>query len=158
MEKVERDRQPEVSLKPASDSDIATLLELENSVSGKATYSPMLDEGEWRDALKNSSVLLIRSGDEIVGNISFEEKSPEHLYISGMIVRPEFQGRGIARSALQTILDAHKGVSRVDLVTHPDNPARALYESMGFEVESRKENYFGDGEPRLVMVLKRSRT
>jgi hypothetical protein len=30
---------------------------------------------------------------------------------------------------------------------------RKLYESLGFKVESHQENYFGDGEARLVLVL-----
>jgi len=44
---------------------------------------------------------------------------------------------------------------RIELVTHPDNPALKLYESLGFTVESRKENYWGDGEPRLVLAIVR---
>jgi hypothetical protein len=31
----------------------------------------------------------------------------------------------------------------------------ALYASFGFKVESCQENYFGDGEPRLVLALTR---
>jgi len=41
---------------------------------------------------------------------------------------------------------------KLSLVVHPDNLAVKLYESFGFKRESLVENYFGDGEPRLVMV------
>jgi ribosomal-protein-alanine N-acetyltransferase len=52
------------------------------------------------------------------------------------------------------ILEKCKGTDRIDLVTHPENKnALQLYMSLGFKVESRRENYFGDGEPRLVLVL-----
>jgi ribosomal protein S18 acetylase RimI-like enzyme len=38
-------------------------------------------------------------------------------------------------------------------VTHPENAgALRLYMSLGFKVESRIEDCFGDGEPRLVMA------
>jgi ribosomal-protein-alanine N-acetyltransferase len=50
------------------------------------------------------------------------------------------------------LLEEAKGCARIDLVTHPDNAAAiALYGSLGFALESRKEDYFGDGEPRVVM-------
>lgn len=51
------------------------------------------------------------------------------------------------------ILEKCKGADRVDLVTHPENrSALELYSSLGFKVEARQENYFGDGEPRLVLT------
>jgi ribosomal-protein-alanine N-acetyltransferase len=54
-------------------------------------------------------------------------------------------------------LEQCKEAPRVDLVTHPQNDiALKLYTSLGFKVESREENYFGDGEPRLVLVLART--
>jgi ribosomal protein S18 acetylase RimI-like enzyme len=40
-------------------------------------------------------------------------------------------------------------------VAHPENEiALGLYMSLGFEIESRQENFFGDGEPRLVLARK----
>ena len=51
------------------------------------------------------------------------------------------------------VLEEFRDVKRIDLVTHPDNiKAIALYQSLGFAIESRKENYYGDGEPRIVMA------
>jgi ribosomal-protein-alanine N-acetyltransferase len=42
----------------------------------------------------------------------------------------------------------------VELVTHPENEnAIRLYSFLGFRVERRLENYFGDGEPRAVLAL-----
>ena len=73
------------------------------------------------------------------------------------MVIPEFQGQGVAREVLTRLLKELKDVKRVDLVTHPDNQkALQLYQSLGFIVESRKENYFGDGEPRLILANKKS--
>jgi ribosomal protein S18 acetylase RimI-like enzyme len=74
-------------------------------------------------------------------------------YLSNIAVDPDFRRRGIARAATVFLLEEAKGCARIDLVTHPDNAAAiALYRSLGFEVESRKENYFGDGQPRVVML------
>lgn len=41
----------------------------------------------------------------------------------------------------------------MELAVHPDNQiALRLYASLGFEIKSRQENYFGDGEPRLLLT------
>ena len=45
------------------------------------------------------------------------------------------------------------GASKIWLVTHPENKAVKFYESFGFKITERKENYFGDGTPRVKMVL-----
>jgi ribosomal-protein-alanine N-acetyltransferase len=63
----------------------------------------------------------------------------------------------LARKAMIHVLNEIELVKRIDLVTHPDNTkAINLYESLGFKIESTIENYFGDGEPRIVMVLSRN--
>ncbi len=156
MESSDSKERPLVSLVRASEADIETLLEQERSVAGPYTYSAMLEEEDWKEAFATELVYLLKCGNDTVGNLSYEEKGPEHIYISGLVVRPEFQGRGIARSALEQLLSKYPNAKRVDLVTHPDNPALKLYESLGFNIESRKENYWGDGEPRLTLALTRS--
>jgi len=51
------------------------------------------------------------------------------------------------------LLEKFKNTERIDLAAHPDNfRAIKLYQSLGFAIESRKENYYGDGEPRLILV------
>ncbi|MDB5236983.1 MAG: acetyltransferase [Parcubacteria group bacterium] len=128
------------------------LIDIERSVPKTNTYSPMLTERAWKEELAENTVEIIRLGDIAVGSIAYEEKSPNHIYISGIIVRPEYQGRGIATNATQSVLKKYPDAERIDLVTHPENPALKLYESLGFKVEERKENYWGDGEPRLVLA------
>jgi [ribosomal protein S18]-alanine N-acetyltransferase len=155
MENFEKENLIAPHLRKVTEDDIQKLLELEKSVSGNKIYSPMLEEDEWKEELKTNSVFLIENNNQVVGNISYEKKDDDHIYISGLVVDPRFQGQGIAKKALQQILEEFKDVKRVDLVTHPENPALRLYESLGFVVESRNENYYGDGEPRLTLVLKK---
>jgi ribosomal protein S18 acetylase RimI-like enzyme len=143
-----------IHLKKVGSEDIPTLISIEQSVSGSKLYSPMLTNGEWSEALKKNITYLITEGDTIVGEVSYEMKDLSHAYIDGLAVSPAFQGRGIAREAMGMILDELKDVGQIDLVTHPENlKAIKLYESLGFKIESRIENYFGDGEPRVRMVL-----
>lgn len=153
MENFESHEDVTPSLQRAGESDIEVLIEIEKSVPETNTYSAMLTEQEWQGELSEYTVDLIKIGDRTVGSIAYAEKDPEHVYISGLIVRPEYQGKGIATNAIQQILEKYSDAKRIDLVTHPDNPALKLYESLGFKVEERKENYFGDGQPRLVLAL-----
>ena len=143
-----------IELKQAGITDIPVLLEIERSVAGAKTYSAYLTEDEWEEEMQKSKVYLIEKGIKIVGNTSYEIKDADHAYLSGLAIMPEFQGHGIGREVIARLLDELKDIKRIDLVTHPDNErAIKLYESFGFVVESRKENYFGDGEPRLVLAL-----
>lgn len=147
----------ELVYKKANIEDIPTLIQIENNFQGSHTYSPMLESSEWTQAIQDGPVYIIFCGNTIIGNVMYELKSPEHAYISGLVIMPEFQGQGFARKAMKYILEEIGNVKRIDLVTHPDNlKAVKLYQSFGFSIESRKENYFGDGEPRVVMSLLRN--
>jgi ribosomal protein S18 acetylase RimI-like enzyme len=87
----------------------------------------------------------------------FEEKdSGETMYISGVAMMPEYQGKGIVKKALMQKLEEFKSKNykRIYLLTHPENPARKLYESLGFyDTEKIVKNYDGI-EPRIIMDLK----
>ncbi len=143
------------TLQEASEADMEVLIDIEKSVEKTKVYSPMLSEKAWKEELAECQVYLITYGDTMVGSLAYEEKTPDHIYISGIIVRPEFQGKGIATNAMKQVLAKYSDAARIDLVTHPENRALKLYQSLGFVVEGREENYFGDGEPRLVLALTR---
>ncbi len=130
------------------------MISLEQGVSGSKLYSPMLTKEEWLESLARNKTYFIEVDGAIVGEISYEIKSPDHAYLDGLVVNPSFQGRGIARKVVEILLEELKGFREIDLVTHPENvKAVKLYESLGFKIESRVENYFGDGEPRIRLVL-----
>lgn len=145
-----------IALRKADNADIPELIDIEKSVSGLKIYSPMLTNDEWIVALEIGTVYLIQKDREVVGSISYEKKGNGRIHISGLIVMPNFQGQGFARQALTKILAEIKDAKRIDLDVHPDNlKALKLYQSLGFKEESKKENYYGDGEPRLIMVLEK---
>jgi ribosomal protein S18 acetylase RimI-like enzyme len=142
-----------VTLKLATEKDIPIFLKIEKSLGNLRTYSNMTDENEARDEFRKNIVHLIQINNEIVGSVEYEIKNPEHAYLSGLVINPKFQGQGIGREALRQILEKLKSFKRIDLVTHPDNiSALKLYKSFGFVIESKTENYFGDGEPRVMLA------
>lgn len=148
------EKSPSIELLRAAPSDAEAYLELERSVAGSRTYSATLAPEEVNSLISDVIVYLIKEGDEVVGSISYQMKGPDHAYIHGLLVTPAWQHQGIGKAAMIKILNELKDIKTIDLVTHPDNlPAISLYQSLGFVIGERKENYFGDGEPRIVMTL-----
>jgi ribosomal-protein-alanine N-acetyltransferase len=105
--------------------------------------------------LKKYKVFLIEKGKDTVGSLAYEQKNADNVYIADIAIKPAFQRQGIGREVLKNLLQKFKDVKRIDLLTHPENKALKLYESLGFVTESVEENYYGDGEPRLVLALEK---
>lgn len=143
----------ELRFELAGERDWKTVAALEKSVSGTKLFFAFTSEGEIRDYIRKSRVYIILLGSKPVGVVAYEMKGSDYAQIEGVIVRPEHQGKGIATKAVGFALGKLEGVKRLDLTVHPENtPAIRLYEKFGFKTESRKENYFGDGEPRLILA------
>ncbi len=141
-------------LRRAVNSDIPKLIAIEKKLEGLKIYSAEVDPKEWEDDIKNGIVYIIEKNGVPVGDVSYEVKSKDHIYISGIAIVPEFQKQGIAKEALVAIKKEIAGVKRVDLVTHPKNNVILLMAlSAGFKIESWKDDFYGDGEPRLVLSL-----
>ena len=128
------------------------LLEIEKTALRLKVYSGYSSEKEIQEWIDNEVVYFVKKDDTIVESISYEIKDENHVYISGLVIRPEFQRQGIASCVIRLLLAKLKKFKKISLAVHLDNHAVKLYEALGFKTESRVENYFGDGEPRLVMI------
>lgn len=143
----------ELSLKKATAVDVEDYLRLERAVATSKTYSGVLTETEALQEFKENEVYLIYADGKLVGSVGFQRKAPNRVYISGLVVHPDFQGRGIGREVIGVVLEKLKDTKRMEIVVHPENErALNMYKSFGFKVEERREDYYGDGEPRLVLV------
>ncbi len=141
------------SFKKTTEEDVAAFLELERAVAGGNLYSGFSEEGEVLEEFKNNEVYLMYKGDKLAGSTAFQMKNPDHAYLAGLVVHPDFQGQGLAREAALFRLEKLQGVKRIDTVTHPNNfKIIELYESLGFKIEKQIENYYGDGEPRVMLA------
>ncbi|MBV8176102.1 MAG: GNAT family N-acetyltransferase [Verrucomicrobia bacterium] len=142
-------------LERATVADVDTLVAFERKVADPRIYGPTLDaQGALQEISKNT-FYFIKTGALVVGTAAYCLRPDKSVYISNVAVDPTYRRQGIARAAMSFILEKCKGAHRIDLVTHPENKnALQLYASLGFKVESRRENFFGDGEPRLVLALK----
>ena len=137
----------------ATEADVEAFIALERIAGDPKTYGPILDIEAAREEIRSNTLYFITIGAVVVGTAAYRKGRDGSIYISNVAVDPAYRRRGIARKAMLFILDKNKGAHRFDLVTHPENEgALRLYMSLGFGVESRQENYFGDGEPRLVLA------
>ena len=153
MEQILAPKNKLITFKKAGLKDISILLGLEKSVMDTNFYSSVED---WHNEIKENAVFLIEKEGTIVGYTAYFKENGEYAHIGGLVIKPEFQWQGIGREATLYRLREICNVKRVDVVTHPENISVInLYQSLGFVIESRKENYYGDGEPRLVLVLAR---
>lgn len=145
-----------IELKPTttSDQDLEIYTMLEKSAIDNYKYSGITEKEEAREEIERAHTFFILNENNIIGNISYEIKEPGHVYLSGFIILPQYQGKGIGKEAMRQIMemDKVKSAKLVDLVTHPHNSnAIKLYLSFGFQIVGWADNFFGDGEPRIIM-------
>jgi RimJ/RimL family protein N-acetyltransferase len=145
-----------ISYRRVEEKDWKKVSELEKSVDSDI-YLAYTTEKDVKEYLNKSTVYFIELDDEPIGTISYEKKSKDHAYLDGLIVHPDYQGHGYATQAVDWLLDKVKNYKKIDLVTHPKNSASIIvYLKNGFVITGWKDDYFGDGEPRLILEYERN--
>lgn len=140
------------SLIRATEHDAPVLTAIEETARDVVVCHWDFTEQEMLDWIRNETVYLIEEDGVTVGDISYVIQGPDYAYISGLIIAPEYQRRGLVCKAMNMMLEELKEFRRIGLDVHPDNHAVKLYESLGFVATERKEDFYGDEEPRVVMV------
>ena len=158
MKNLEKQKSPQQELGPVTlvegtEADFENFFALERKLAGPTYWPETKPEQIYGE---NKFFYMIKTGDKIVGQIQYEKQKDNTIYLNVMAIDPDFQGRGLGTEAMKQFLAKVSGASKVWLVTHPENRAVKLYESFGFKITERKENYFGNGTPRVVMVLDKS--
>ena len=101
--------------------------------------------------------LVAMRGGDMLGEafVGARATDPETAELYSIVVDKASRGQGVGRRLTAAAIDwaRSKGCRRVVLTVVPENkPARAVYEALGFQIEHREENYYGDGAPRLFMT------
>lgn len=82
----------------------------------------------------------------------------DELHVNNVAIRPEFRGRGLGSTLLQTTLnEARTRSARIAQleVRAANEAAQRLYQRCGFEVVGRRKNYYREPtEDALLMSLK----
>lgn len=155
MKVAEELSKPKVTLVRATEKDVKKLTAIETAGEGGRMHESCLTEEKWKQHLASHEVWLIRYARKVVGYMTLQHKSPEHVRIHGIVVLPDQKESGIAAAVIRKLIEElQKGV-RVDLVSHPQYAAIGMFKTVGFYEESLHENFYGDGEPRLILVYER---
>ena len=76
--------------------------------------------------------LVIELGQEPIGRL-YVDRGEDDIRITDIALLPEFQGRGIGRMLMEEILAEGRDTrKRVTIHVEHNNPARRLYDSLGF--------------------------
>jgi RimJ/RimL family protein N-acetyltransferase len=139
-------------VRPSRSSDAPSFLDLYRTVVREERYvrTEAIRRGTryYRKSLAKSwepdeANLLAVHGGRVIGQLGISrEENPvtRHVASIGMMVAPDWRGRGVGSALLSEALRwAHEmGVEKVALSVYPDNePARALYRKFGFVEEGR---------------------
>ena len=144
-----------VALGPADWRDLRAI-RLEALQSEPAAYSSSYEETlvrpdeHWRQRLANdhSVHLLARAQNRPIGMVGgylgSDEGDDSVAVVFGMYVASEHRGRGIGRLLLMSLIDRLSAFPRITTirlgVTETQEPARRLYESVGFQVVGKAED------------------
>ena len=99
------------------------------------------------------------SGSSISGYTigAISQDAPSDAWVLRLKVAPHYRQRRVGSALLQALVAAlrGKGVDTIRLSVSPENaPARALYQKFGFTVIATEPGYFGEGQDRLIMILR----
>lgn len=113
------------------------------------------------DDVRPEDVLVAQRGDRVVGWGKIEHPTPfpasEHVWhVTGLAVDPAEQRTGVGRALVEALIESarSRGARRLTLrVFAPNQPARRLYEGLGFETEGVLRGEFRVGDDYVDDVL-----
>jgi len=134
-------------------AELPQVFAIEEEVFQYAVYPPFL----FRQALDLwGDWLLIEEGAHGFAGYALGAPSLDgkEAWLLSLAVRASYRGRGVGERLTHALLDAlrQRGYLSALLTVDPGNTgAVRLYQRLGFTVEREEADYFGPGEPRLLM-------
>lgn len=137
---------------PLSATHLPEILEIE-----KEAYPEPWTDGMFREEINHarSYFVVVMLGDDMAGYGGFWPLLDE-AHITSVTVKGSLRGMGYGRCLLAHLLQkaAEDGARMATLEVRESNvPARALYDSFGFDVSGRRHRYYPKtGEDALIMT------
>ena len=146
-------RNPEITILPAHLDDLQPIMLVEQS---GFPVAEQWSERTWRgELLGEHRTILIARAQRPVGVISINITG-ELADLHRLVVEPGSRRRGIGADLVRAGLEIVRqlGVREVILdVGYHNEPAIALYQQLGFEQLSARQNYYGPGQHALILKL-----
>jgi [ribosomal protein S18]-alanine N-acetyltransferase len=144
---------PEITIRPAHLDDLDAIILLERS---GFPASEQWSERTWRgELLAEHRTILLARAQHPVGVISINTTG-ELADLHRLVVEPRSRRQGIGTDLLRAGLDIVRrhGVREMILdVGYHNEPAIALYQQLGFEQLTARQNYYGPGQHALILKL-----
>lgn len=129
------------------------LFELDNKAFNRKIDFKFKDLTELLDFFKKSVIYLVYNDKTPVGYFAYQENGKKETEVRTVAVIPSHQRKGIGTLMMKKLLWLTKN-HRLKIVTHPQNVgAIFLYLRFGFKIYGWSDNYWGDGQPRLLLEL-----
>jgi len=144
-------------MKRAAAIDVDRIVAFETAVMNRRLYGKPLDRQAVLSEIQTNEYYLDLRDECIAATGALRRRDDGSAYLSNIAVHPAMRRQGLARAMMRHLLSCCHDAPSIDLAVHPDNQlARALYASLAFITLNCQENFFGDGEPRLIMVRVRA--
>jgi len=148
---------PRLSLRPAVPDDLESVFVVTKAAMGpyvKATW------GTWDDAVQRDRVAetfsvcthqLIYIGNDLAGVLAVK-LHPDHLQLLKVFLLPAFQSQGLGTMLVKQVIErADKESLPVRLRVLRVNPAKSLYERLGFAIPHEEpERFFMERKPMAL--------
>jgi len=134
-------------IRPARPADRERLRDLQTNL--REPNPPLLDY-----AVDGPPVVLVSTASNTPVGYLVAFHDGETGYVAEIAVAPTHRREGRARRLLSAAFDhlRSEGCSEIRLTVHPENdPARQLYESLGFGEVGREGDYYEDGSEGIVL-------
>ena len=127
-----------VTVRPAQQRDLATLLALDGVIFGPVWHKSI---GNFEDALARAFTFTVAEKDGLLIGYQWSDKLQEHGHITRLAVRPDWENKGVGTRLLTEAMTAmvKAGVAWITLNTQESNlRSQALYERHGFRLADQR--------------------
>jgi ribosomal-protein-alanine N-acetyltransferase len=127
-----------VTIRPAQQRDLPTLLALDASIFGPVWHKPI---GNFEDALARAFIFTVAEEDGRLIGYQWSDKLQEHGHITRLAVRPDWENKGVGTRLLTEAMTAmvKAGTAWITLNTQESNlRSRMLYERHGFRLVDQR--------------------
>lgn len=120
-----------MEIRAYTEYDESEILDLYASV-GWTAYTD--DPAALRNGFANSLLALAAYEEaELAGLIRVVGDGHTVVFVQDILVRPQFQRRGIGSALLRAVLDRYANVRQIELVTDDTPETTSFYRSIGFQ-------------------------
>ena len=139
-------------LRVATPADMHAIWQIERQVFGDAVYPDFF----FRQAMDLWPDLLLvaeRDGQLLGYGLGGVGQEGVQGWLLSLAVLPQARGLGLAAAIITRLEESllAQGCRRVRLTVDPANPARRLYQRLGYRELARDPAYFGPGEARCLL-------